>query len=364
MNIQTTPITPTELRPDVPSDGPIMSEITEMDFHRFVDSGITVTIKTPFIKTDDTALFTLNLDGYLPTHQLGDLTSNNTSNYYGAMLANSFPVQPFFASRNLVQITYRWPSLPVAMKMNSYRIMAGSVNVGIRVISNVGQTGCFKITQGKGIQRQYYSGDEKWSGIKMQNSGASGDDYMPGGFLVFDVSTNRNVSITTMRNEPTRVTDLMWKMKSVTELPEIPAIGSKNYNAVMGTRNAVTSQFLEDHLFFTPMSDFPATTATQFSMCFFFDYSKVTFAMPFLPMLACPSARGTETIVKIEATLLTGKVKEIKKAKTVYVESSVRTLEQAFGFINLKEATTLNPRLLGNLDSRQVKQAIDKMDEN
>jgi len=356
LNEQNADLTPTELRATNVAKPMEINNITEADFNRFIYSGISVTVKTPFIKTNNSALFAVNLDGFLPSYQMSS-SSDPAYNYYGSALANLFPVQPFATTKDLVEIDYEWNSSPIVMKYMSYRMVSGSINVGIRIISNVGQTGTFMVTQAKAVSRRYYSKDEEYRGLRFANASDEATEHMPNGFVLFDISTNRNVSITTMRNDTNRTTDLMKKIDVVQQY--FPPIGvPAQYRA---ERNNVSSQFLEDWLLFAPLSDFPATSATQFTFSFFFDYSHVTFQLPVLPLVPMPSARGTDEIMLYIDTVWGQSLGKILKETTKYKVPTVNELGLLCANIDFKLLQKRYHKIKGEVLAETLKQILDSI---
>jgi len=154
-------------------------------------------------------------------------------------------------------------------------MISGQVGVCFRIASNTAQSGNLLVTQGSGLMRKFYGRTEKYEGLRFNNSSVSAIDYAPNGFCLIDLSLNRNVSITPIRRENTYKTDFAQKLAYLEQL------------ITSDTRDIpFTSQFLEDWLFISMQGDLPHPDSSQITFNMYYDWSRVEFAMPMLPMIA------------------------------------------------------------------------------
>jgi hypothetical protein len=327
INVDQEKTQPTVVRQNVSVDPSGLNVNSEIDFNRFVFTGITVKVKVPFKQVNRNALFGINLDGFIPTFNFNDQPGNN---YYASNFSNLFPVQPFYEARNIVEIFYDQSPLPILSKYLSYRVISGNVNVGIRVVSNVGQVGTFQITQATAVQRNFYGTSGKYKGLRFANSSISGSDYVSQGFVLFDVSTNRSVSITTAALNTNRTTDLMKKFVALKRDWKEPLVDFTD----LYRNNNISSQFIENWLLVQPLGDFPASNGSEFSMCIYFDYSKVTFMLPFYTFIANSSTSATKQILDYTATFLEDKViNEITKTNSIFRVESASGIEETLAIL-------------------------------
>lgn len=264
---------------------PEIRTISDADMRNFITTGITVKVPTPFTKISTSALFGVNIDGFIPPYNMRSTMSGTPS----PIFMNLFPVQTTEDGKRLgVEIVQELSQLPPIINYLSHRFISGNVKIAVRVSSNTALTGNFLVTQGSGMIRDFYNNPEsttnaaKYTGLKFLNASDSGIDYAPSSFTNLDVSLNRNLSITPIRREVTHKTDLARKFNFVcTE-------NLKSNRAQIVDYNMQASQFVEDWLFFTPVSDFAGIAANQLSFTFYFDYSACNFYVPMLAMMPFP----------------------------------------------------------------------------
>lgn len=263
---------------------PEIRTISDLDMRNFIATGITVKIPTPFTKISTSALFGINIDGFIPCYNMR--TPNGTPS---PIYINLFPVQSTEDGKRLgVEIVQELSQLPPIINYLSHRFISGNVKIAIRVSSNTALTGNFLVTQGSGMIRDYYTNpeattnSEKYAGLKFLNASDSGIDYAPSSFTNLDVSLNRNLSITPIRREVTQKTDLARKFIFVSTQ------NLKSNKTQITNYNMQASQFVEDWLFFTPVSDFAGIAANQLSFTFYFDFSSCNFYTPMLAMMPFP----------------------------------------------------------------------------
>jgi hypothetical protein len=269
---------------------PEIQTISDADLRNFISTGITVKIPTPFQKISTSALFGINVDGFIPPYNIRSPKSGSPT----PIFMNLFPVQPTEDGLRLgIIIVQEMSQLPPIINFLSHRFISGNIKIAVRVSSNTALTGNFLVTQGSGIVRDYYTNSEggtnavPYKGLKFLNSSDSGIDYAPGSFTNLDVSLNRNLSITPIRRDITQKTDLARKFNVV-------CIGNiKQTKEQVIDYNYLASQFVEDWLLFTPVSDFAGIAANQLSFTFYFDYSGCNFYTPMLAMMPFPPQTDT-----------------------------------------------------------------------
>lgn len=275
--------------PSTPS--PELMSISEQDLRKFVPTGITVKIPTPFFKISTTALFGINVDGFIPPYNI-----NSPSDNPSPIWMNLFPVQPTPEGKRLnVDVRQEMSQMPAIANYLSHRAISGNVGIGIRVSSNTAMTGNFYVSQATGVMRDYYinvsgtTNASTYDGLRFLNASHSGIDYAQDSCAIFDVSLNRNLSITPIRRDVTQKTDLAQKFLFITNQN---LLESETQAEIY---NIGASQFVEDWLLFTPVSDFSGVSANVLSFTVFFDYSRVNFYTPMLPMIPFPPVSDDTT---------------------------------------------------------------------
>ena len=269
--------------PSTPS--PQIMQITEADMRKFVPTGITVLLPLPFFKISTTALFGVNVDGFIPPYNLHSPRAGTPT----PIFMNLFPVQPTQEGKRLgIKIHQEMAQLPAIANYLSHRVISGNVGIGIRVSSNTAMTGNFYVSQASGVMRDYYinsegtTNAEKYDGLRFLNASHSGIDYAQDSCSILDVSLNRNLSITPLRRDITQKTDLAQKFLFVCKQ------NLKSNAAQVEKYNVGASQFVEDWLLFTPVSDFAGIAANTLSFTIFFDFSRVNFYTPMLLFIPFP----------------------------------------------------------------------------
>jgi len=272
-------------RPDLTST-PEIDELSPADFKKFFYTGISAVVDTPIVKDDRSAIFAVNIDGFIPP-------VNSKDPYFGLWLKNFFPVQPFLSSQSFVKIRQEVSSIPAQALYLSHRVVAGNIGLGIRVASNTGQAGNLIVSQASGIKRNYYAEPTPYAGLQMLNMTHAPIDYNFASFMLGDLSLNRNISITPIRRDPTIQTDLARKLVYLNA-----TITNEQINVFAG-------QYLEDWLLFGFLSDVPNQNANQVTFSFFFDFSRVQFYTPMLPVIPTIPVDRERQILLVSKTLET-----------------------------------------------------------
>lgn len=270
--------------PDV-STVPEVAVLSDKDFRNFIDTGIYVVIDTPVVKTSRQSLFAVNLEGYIPPYNTND---NVTSRAY----KNHFPVQSFESGFPFIHIFQEQIQLHPMMLYSSHRKIKGSINVGMRISSNTAQSGNLTISQASGVKRKFYNTLDQYRGLKFVNTSEYGTDFAVSNFALADLSLNRNVAITTTKREQVQYLDLPQKLKVFT-------IDPLDYITKSGIMSASVrmSQFTEDWLIFSLVSNLPNQNADQVTIRFFFDFSQIEFECPIFPIIpTVPSAYGKQIL--------------------------------------------------------------------
>lgn len=271
------------------SSNPDIQIINEMDFKKYVYTGYKVVIKTPLVKDSERALFTINLDGFIPSW-------NFSSGTWGMVQKNLAAVQPLTLSGDAVRVYQEQLMLPVQHLYYSNRFTSGKVNVGIRVTSNTSQSGNFFIAQGTSMVRRYATVSELYSGVRFANASSRITDYSVNNFALVDASLNRQFSVKTTRRNPTKVQDMMKKIVETSSL---------NYGSIPDIlrANVIASQFAEDHLLIGLLGDLPNQNANEITLSIFFDYSEVNFHVPVLPIIPAFPTDPTKTQLDYNASM-------------------------------------------------------------
>uniref|UniRef100_A0AAU8JNL0 Structural protein 3 n=1 Tax=Chipolycivirus sp. TaxID=2809300 RepID=A0AAU8JNL0_9VIRU len=268
----------------------VLTNIDEQSFKKFIPSGIKVRVNVPVLRTTNRAIFAINIDGFIPQFNLGDISINT-------IFRNLFPVQVFENAIDYVTIFQEQLNIPIQTHYICHRLFSGSVNVGIRVTSNTTQTGTFMITQASTCIRNYYRNATPYRGLKFLNTSEEGTDYAVDSFVLGDLSINRNWGISTIGKPNLPKTDLAQKLWY---------LYSKQSSLVSDSNLLIDSpfleQFTEDWLFFTPITNIPNQNGGQIDFEIFFDYSNITFYMPMLPYLALPNLNSDQQILNFSQT--------------------------------------------------------------
>lgn len=279
------------LKKNVQTPSPEIYQINDADLRKFVPTGITVKIPTPFVKISTSALFGVNVDGFIPPYNMTSPDGNPTP-----LFMNLFPVQSTQHGVALgVKIYQEMAQILAMTNYMSHRFQSGNVGIGVRVSSNTAMTGNFYVSQASGVLRDYYVNPEgttnaqPYDGLRFLNASESGIDYAQGSCSILDISLNRNLSITPIRRDVNQKTDFARKFMFVSEQ------NLKETAAQVTLFNVGTSQFVEDWLLFTPLSDFSGIAANTISFTFFFDYSRCNFYTPLLPMIPFPPYSDSAT---------------------------------------------------------------------
>lgn len=297
------PANPTTLKPIDTDKGPLLEQVSDADFTRFVPTGITVKLTLPIAKNSCDFLFGINVDGLLLPWW------NVVDPQYSLLAANMFPVQ---ASRGSVEHTFiEWEMIPhpIYSMMMSHRYCTGNVRVGLRVTSNVGQTGNMMITELNNATRRLFDvGDkDEYLGLRFNNFSSRTGDSSSQSFMTYDVSLNRNIAVTPNQTQSVRIIDVHKKMLAFTTLPARTAENQPRYNLM-------ETQFSEDWLLFYPLSNLPNTQGNEMFISIFFDYSSVKFYGKGMPILATVPM-STQMQIMLFSVSLNGKTpKSVKKS--------------------------------------------------
>jgi len=249
---------------------PEIASVSEEDFRKYVPTGITITINTPFIKNSRDAIFGINIDGFIPQYNMQSYTQ---------ALKNHLPVQVFPHALSFCTISQEMCGIPAMVNYLSHRFVSGNVGLGLRITSNTSQPGNMLVSQASGCAREYYPALRSYTGLRFMNISPSSIDFAQNSFAVVDFSLIRNLSITTLRHDPLKKQDLAMKLlRTATFLTPSGENQIQDYNNF-------ASQFLEDWLLFTPLTSFPNSIGSQIHISVFFDFSTVQFETPLLPFV-------------------------------------------------------------------------------
>jgi hypothetical protein len=248
-----------------------LREIGPSDFQNFTYTGINVKIPVPIVKISSEAIFGINIDGFIPP-----LISKEANNLF----RNLFPVQPtvYSSSLNGFEINWEYSTLPALMNYFSHRHIEGDVGIALRITSNTAQSGNLLISQASGVSRWFYQKNDKYTGLRFLQDSMSPIDYAPNGFVVVDLSLNRHVAIVPCRRDNTLRTDFAKKLAFVSG----NLTKDRSYFPP-------ANQFLEDWLLFAPQTDIPHPEASSINIAIYFDWSRVKFYTPMLPIIPLQS---------------------------------------------------------------------------
>jgi hypothetical protein len=281
---------------------PTISDLSTEDFKRFVFTGYSVSIPLPLVKTSSSALFGINVDGFIPPYNMCSGTKTDSRNY-GHLMMNFCPVQVTrLNGDNNVKVYWEACALPQMVNYISHRFISGNVGVGLRISSTTSISGNLLVTQLTGALRDYYGVAPNrqitpYKGLTFLNSSICGIDYSPESFAVLDMSLNRNLSITPIRRDPTVVTDFARKIW------EGLYPGDRYSDSNNTAYNNKFSQYTEDWLLFTPMFDMGPGSASSVNISIFFDFSKVNFYVPLYPVIPMTPAKIDKQVMKVSESI-------------------------------------------------------------
>ncbi|WRH07458.1 hypothetical protein [Picornaviridae sp.] len=300
---------------------PSIEPQVESLFHRIIDTGYTVTIKTPVGRNNKSALFGVNLSGFIPDFSYQDPA-------WTLMQKNMCPVQPFYSSKSYVSVTQDMMILPVMQAMLSNRFCSGTVNVIFRISSNTVQTGNLIITQQSGLTPRLYTLTESYQGARFQNDGHYSSDPMIGNFSIVDTSLIRQVGVRTIFRHPIELVDIQKKLFEFTSTSPSPQ---------------AVDQFPEDWLMVGLTSSLPDSTASELYIRVFFDYSEVSFYSDMYPIMPAIPHNPSQQILQYTRT---------------FVDSTTATKANA-RFLPL-DSTTFEDSVQEELSKLMSKQKLDQ----
>lgn len=305
MNLENSPSVnkPTQLKNIDTVKPPLVEIASDQDFAKFVNTGITVKIALPLAKNSENFLFGINLDGLLINFW------NIMDPLYGVLLANLFPVQINPDLIGKAEIIWTPIPYPIYSAMQSNRFMSGNVRIGLRITSNVGQTGNLYITEVNSVTRSFYENTKTdlFKGVRFNNISDRTVDFGNAGFITGDVSLNRNIAITPSGANNNRVLDIQLKMARTSTIPTRDVNTFHKIGAIM-------TQFAEDWLLVSGLTNFPSTQGNEMFITVFADYSNISFFGKTMPMLATvPCERFTQ--IMLVSKSIDGKAPlDVKKA--------------------------------------------------
>lgn len=194
----------------------IVGEPTQDMLSKFVPTGISVKVDLPIIKDEDTYLFAINVDGWIPFHSL--MKSRNPT-YWANCMKNFFPVQLNHeiatSESQFVKIFYEHTSQPAQLPYWTNRCMTGNVGIALRMSSNTSQTGNLIISHKSALLRRYrkLAFDEKYYGLDFQNDDVGISSTFSKTFSLVDISLQRHISIATTSTKSVPFMDIPMKLK-------------------------------------------------------------------------------------------------------------------------------------------------------
>lgn len=266
--------------------------ISELDMKKFVYTGWTATITTPMVKNSSNAILAVRTDGWIPC-------LNKPPTIQQLEQINLPVIQPVYKGPNSnIGILVEQTPLPQMAMMMSNRYMGGSIATGMRITSNTAQSGNLMIVHATGVMRKFNNHlrvpAQPYVGLQMLNSSPNPIDYAPGGFAITDLSINRTCNIVATRRDNMKATDTAQR------LLDINTGGvSDPYNL-----NLIYTQFVEDYLLIAPLTDLPTSggVSNTISISIFYDFSRVQFYEPMLPMIPILNLTEVQQILDWMAT--------------------------------------------------------------
>lgn len=315
---------------------PSIEPDVESMYHRMIDTGYTVTIKTPVGRNNKSALFGVNLMGFIPDFSYQDPA-------WTLMQKNMCPVQPFSSSRSYVSVTQDMMILPPMQAMLSNRFCSGTVNVIFRISSNTGQTGNLLVTQQSGLTPRLYSQFESYQGARFQNDGHYSSDPMIGNFSTLDTSLIRQIGIRTVFRHPVQFVDFQKKLFEFTSSTPSPQ---------------AVDQFPEDWLMVGLTTSLPDSTASELYIRVFFDYSEVSFYSDMYPIMPAIPHNPSQQILLYTKTFVDSTTATKANAKFLPLDSE--TFEDSVQ----EELSKLMIRRKLDLAQKEARRILAKHDED
>lgn len=272
------------------SSSPEINFLSEADFRKFVPTGISVKIETPIEKVASSALFGINIDGFIPPFNL-------SGSFFGKAMKNLFPVKPVTGINN-VDIRWQMSGIPEIANYLSNRVISGNVGIGMRNTSNTSQPGNLFVAQASGMARKFYPSVTVDLGLDFVNGSTSTLDYSYDSFDLVDLSLNRNFSITPIRRDPLIKTDLARKIAFIHAFNTNPTTP-----AALNELEVFQNHFLEDWLLIDILNTLPNSSVNELYIDIFFDYSRVQFYTPLLPFIPLGPVTLAGTIMDVTKTV-------------------------------------------------------------
>lgn len=315
---------------------PSIEPQVESLYHRMIDTGYTVTISTPVGRNNKSALFGVNLLGFIPDFSYQDPT-------WTLMQKNMCPVQPFNNSRTYVSVTQDMMILPPMQAMLSNRFCSGTVNVVFRISSNTAQTGNLIITQQSGLIPRLYTQFESYQGARFQNDGHYSSDPMIGNFSIVDTSLIRQIGVRTVFRHPVELVDIQKKLFEFTSTTPSPQ---------------AVDQFPEDWLMVGLTSSLPDSTASELYIRIFFDYSEVSFYSDMYPIMPAIPHNPSQQILQYTKTFVDSTTATKGNAKFLPLDN------QTFDDIVQEELSKLLIRRRIDRAQKEARLILTKADED
>lgn len=266
------------------SSSPEINFLSEADFRKFVPTGISVKIDTPIEKVASSALFGVNIDGFIPPFNL-------SPRFFGKAMKNLFPVKAV-TGINSVEIRWAMSGIPEIANYLSNRVISGNVGIGMRNTSNTTQPGNLFFAQASGMARKFYPSVTADLGLDFSNGSTSVLDYSYDSFNLVDLSLNRNFSLTPIRRDPLIKTDLAQKIAFI-----------NNLDNSLNQLELFQNQFLEDWILVDILNTLPNSSVNEIYIDIFFDYSRVQFYTPLLPFIPLGPTSFAGAIMDVTKTV-------------------------------------------------------------
>jgi len=250
-------------------------------YTNLLPSGWKAVIPIPLIKTSGKPILIIRVDPMqammLELSPPAKATRNDLSKIFFSPLQ-----QPNFTPSVLnrdIKIMYEAVPCEHYHKQLSHRIMRGTVDMVLRISANTSMTGSFMITEHQDVERDYRNstafvttdGVLKYVGYTSVNQPLIASTTYGSNNATNDLSLTRHFEFRTQAScaQKYRDTYMAWDMISTAEA----ATALRNSNILK--ENVVT---------FTPLTDITAPETSQITVTLFWDFSKVEYLSPLLPV--------------------------------------------------------------------------------
>lgn len=246
-------------------------------------SGWKIIIPTPMIIESSDPLFAVRLNPFILSSYVQELHHIDLGNK-PAFLQSMFtsPIQLLYGRINPdIKILYQYTPTPHLHRMLSHQRMSGTVDLALRVTANTTMSGSVSVTQlsncdrlltqvenveGEGTPERPF----RYTGLSIPNQAPFSQPNTVSNYALNDLSLVRHFEISTSFDLNSKWYDHFWLTKIMNEDPV--------------DANRMAPFFRESVLLVSPQTDLLSSETGQITFDLLWDFSKVTYEMPLLPV--------------------------------------------------------------------------------